>query len=349
MPRSQRRPCSASPSRCRPGSAATRSRWSGATGELEALDAAGPAPAGADPVEPVEQRGPRSVNVPGAVAGWAALAERHGRLGLDDCLADAIDVAERGFAVGPRTSAAWQPGTSSAAWASAELPDELAPAPRAGQVVRLPELGADAAAHRRGRARRALPRRDRRARSARSAGSRRAISPPTGRAGSSRSASRYRGVEVVELPPPTQGVAALEALGLLEGLEPTLSNRIRVRAARPRGRARSVRDGADVSGLLDPAYLARAPGGRRRRGSEAGGRDGLPLRRRRRPDGGLVHPEPVRELRLRRSSRPAPASCSRTVAAASPSTGASSPASVRTTRSSPGCSCATERCSGRSG
>ena len=28
----------------------------------------------------------------------------------------------------------------------------------------------------------------------------------------------YRGYEVVELPPPTQGVAALEALALLEGL-----------------------------------------------------------------------------------------------------------------------------------
>src|SRR5713101_6532835 len=69
-------------------------------GTLEGLDSAGPAPAGADPSAPVEQQGSRSVTVPGAVAGWAALAERHGRLGLDACLADAIDIAERGFAVG---------------------------------------------------------------------------------------------------------------------------------------------------------------------------------------------------------------------------------------------------------
>ena len=42
-------------------------------GELVGLDAAGPAPAAADPDEPVAERGPRSVTVPGAVAGWDAL------------------------------------------------------------------------------------------------------------------------------------------------------------------------------------------------------------------------------------------------------------------------------------
>src|SRR5438093_5520232 len=59
-------------------------------GELVGLDAAGPAPARADPTTPVEQKGPRSVTVPGAVGGWAALSERYGRMGLDECLADAI-------------------------------------------------------------------------------------------------------------------------------------------------------------------------------------------------------------------------------------------------------------------
>src|SRR5258705_4961278 len=51
-------------------------------GQLEGLDSAGPAPTGADPEAPVEQSGPRSVTVPGAIRGWAAPAERHGRLGL---------------------------------------------------------------------------------------------------------------------------------------------------------------------------------------------------------------------------------------------------------------------------
>src|SRR3954471_19409474 len=44
-------------------------------GELTGLDSAGPAPASAEPA-PVDQTGPRSVTVPGAVAGWAAFAER---------------------------------------------------------------------------------------------------------------------------------------------------------------------------------------------------------------------------------------------------------------------------------
>ena len=69
--------------------------WS--DGRAYALDAAGPAPATPDAVEPVEERGPRSITVPGAVRGWAALAERFGRLGLDECLADAIELAEQGL------------------------------------------------------------------------------------------------------------------------------------------------------------------------------------------------------------------------------------------------------------
>ena len=77
-------------------------------GEAIGLDAAGPAPATADPLEPVEEHGPRSVTVPGAVAGWATLSERFGRLGLDACLADAVDAAERGVAAGVVTALAWE-------------------------------------------------------------------------------------------------------------------------------------------------------------------------------------------------------------------------------------------------
>ncbi len=100
-------------------------------GRLEGLDSAGPAPAGADPEAPVEQNGPRSVTVPGAVGGWAALAERHGQLGLDACLEDAIAAAEQGFAVAPRTAAAW-----------ARIGGPLGPPPRVGELVYQPELGA---------------------------------------------------------------------------------------------------------------------------------------------------------------------------------------------------------------
>jgi gamma-glutamyltranspeptidase/glutathione hydrolase len=216
-------------------------------GAVEGLDSAGPAPRAAELLEPVHERGPLSVTVPGAVGGFAALAERHGRLGLDACLADAIDAAERGFAVAPITAAAWN---------VAEAPPELGRPPELGERVRLPELGATLravaehgpSAFYAGRVAQAIVAAswlddDDLARFAPQWVEPLRIS--------------YRGYEVLELPPPTQGVAALEALGLLEDMEPDLASRIdAVRLALADALA-TVRDGADVSRLIDPGYIAR--------------------------------------------------------------------------------------------
>jgi gamma-glutamyltranspeptidase/glutathione hydrolase len=219
-------------------------------GKPDGLDSAGPAPAGADPVEPVEEYGPRSVTVPGAVAGWAALAEKHGRLGLDVCLADAIDTAEQGFAVGAITAGYWNDNPA---------PPELGPLPRRAEVRRLPELAetlrgiaADGpSAFYGGRVGTAIAEASWLEESDLAAFRPRFVEPL--RIG-------YRGVEVLELPPPGQGVAALEALGLLEGLEPTLENKIGcVRLALEDAFA-SVRDGADVSHLLSREHLDRRRG-----------------------------------------------------------------------------------------
>ena len=216
-------------------------------GEVHGLDSAGPAPAAPDVVEPVEERGPRSVTVPGAVGGWAALAERFGSLGLDACLADAIDAAEHGYAVAPITAEAW---------AEADAPRELGPVPSVGDLVRLPELGwtlrmiADGGPHAfyEGSVAEAITAASWLDENDLASFQPRWVEPL--RIG-------YRGHEVLELPPPTQGVCALEALGLLEGLEPTLPNRIEsVRLALEDALAH-VRDGADVSKLIEPAYLER--------------------------------------------------------------------------------------------
>jgi gamma-glutamyltranspeptidase/glutathione hydrolase len=239
-------------------------------GRLDGLDAAGPAPAGAAPLQPVEERGARSVTVPGAVAGWAALAERYGSLGLDVCLADAIDVAERGFAVTPRTAAAWSPGLRSVSWASVVLPQQFAPAPRAGQLVRMPELGRTLRmiaeqgpdAFYGGETARAICSVCWLEESDLAAFQPRWVAPLR---------SVYRGVEVVELPPPTQGVAALEALGLLEGLGPTLPNQILAARLAIEDANAYVRDGADVAALLDPAYWQRRRGARAQATVELGG------------------------------------------------------------------------------
>ncbi len=215
--------------------------------QLIGLDAAGPAPARAEPTTPVEQRGPRSVTVPGAVGGWAALSERYGRLGLDRCLQDAIAAATNGFAVAPVTAAVW---------AQVPAPDLLSPAPRVGQRFRQPELATTLnaiaqhgpAAFYEGAVGHAIAEATWLEEDDLTTYSPRWVEPLR---------LRYRNVEVVELPPPTQGVVALEGLGLLERGPVDLTGRIRaVRLALEDGLAR-VRDGADVSDLIDPDYLDR--------------------------------------------------------------------------------------------
>jgi gamma-glutamyltranspeptidase / glutathione hydrolase len=223
--------------------------WDGE--RLHGLDAAGPAPREAEPLDPVAERGPRSVTVPGAVAGWAALAERFGRLGLDTVLADAIGAAEEGFAVGRVTAEAW---------ARSDAPAELGPVPRLGDRVRLSELGATLRrvaaegpdALYRGEAARAIAASTWLAEEDLAAYEPRWVDPLS---------LDYRGTSVCELPPPTQGVAALEGLGLLALGEPGLAAQVEcVRLALEDTRAR-VRDGADVADLLEPSFLARRRAG----------------------------------------------------------------------------------------
>ncbi|TML99055.1 MAG: gamma-glutamyltransferase family protein [Actinobacteria bacterium] len=216
-------------------------------GEPAGLDAAGPAPAEAPPDAPIAVTGPQSVTVPGAVAGWAALSERFGRLGLDACLASAVDAAANGFAVGARTAAEWRRAPA--------LPGGFGPAPRAGATFRHPELAASL-------------------RAIAEEGPQTFYTGATGRAIASACwlseadlagyeprwvaplRHGYRGVEVVELPPPTQGVAALEALALLERAAPTPANAVTsVRLALEDALA-TVRDGADVTGLLEAGFVA---------------------------------------------------------------------------------------------
>ncbi len=86
--------------------------WDGE--RLQGLNASGVAPAAWDPAYfarrhggAIPQRGWDSVTVPGAVAGWAALHERYGRLPFADLLEPAIELAERGYAVTPVVQQKW--------------------------------------------------------------------------------------------------------------------------------------------------------------------------------------------------------------------------------------------------
>ncbi|MFN9209511.1 MAG: gamma-glutamyltransferase, partial [Betaproteobacteria bacterium] len=53
-------------------------------------------------------RGWDTITVPGAVAGWALLHGKLGKLPFADVLAPAIDYAERGFAVSPNVQEKWR-------------------------------------------------------------------------------------------------------------------------------------------------------------------------------------------------------------------------------------------------
>jgi gamma-glutamyltranspeptidase / glutathione hydrolase len=70
----------------------------------------------------------------------------------------------------------------------------------------------------------------------------------------------YWGHEVIEPGPPTQGVAAAEALGLLDGLEPDLATQIACARLAIEDAREHVRDGADAGDLPAPEWLTRRRG-----------------------------------------------------------------------------------------
>ncbi len=81
------------------------------------------------------------VTVPGAVRAWADLSQRFGRLPFAALLEPAIEAAEQGYLLSPRTAAAW--ARAAERWGAFEdfaatfLPAGRAPRP--GEVVRLPD------------------------------------------------------------------------------------------------------------------------------------------------------------------------------------------------------------------
>jgi gamma-glutamyltranspeptidase/glutathione hydrolase len=219
-----------------------------AGGRAEGIDAAGPAPRAAVAEEAPDRYGRRSVTVPGAVAGWALLAQRYGRLGLEACLQDAIALAHEGFAVGSRCAASWAEAPTQ--------PDGYDPPPAVGSRVRLPELGRTLATIAR-------------------EGASGFYGGPVASAICAASwlteddlsefraqatdplAVGYGNHTVLELPPPTQGIAALEGLALLERTDGTLADQIVCCRLALEDAFREVRDGADVSRLIDPQAISR--------------------------------------------------------------------------------------------
>ena len=221
------------PSTCSAGGDVFMLIWDAKTQQLHALNGSGRAPQGMTPayfasrgIQQVPERGPLSITVPGAVDGWFEALSRFGTLSAETILAPAIALAEEGMPVSPKLSA----------WLSRAAQDVLHPwessvavflphgqSPRTGDILRQPNLA---------RTYRVLAKEGcnafYRGELARS------ITDYVQHCGGvlrmedmqqhhcdwvEPISTNYRGYDVYEFPPNTQGIAALEMLNILEGYD----------------------------------------------------------------------------------------------------------------------------------
>lgn len=80
-----------------------------------------------------------SVTVPGAVSSWVALSDTYGQLPFADLFEAAIEYAEGGFLVGPETAFYWQLLESYYAGFAA-FKEHFLPAPKAGELFKRPDM-----------------------------------------------------------------------------------------------------------------------------------------------------------------------------------------------------------------
>ena len=185
----------------------------GALADADALLAKGISTMPADGVDPI--------TVPGAVAGWAALLEEYGTITLGRALEPAIRYARDGYPVSEIIGAQWAAAAPrlEAAAAAVFLPSGRAPRP--GEVFRNPDLagtleqiardGRDAVYN--------GPIGESIVRDNRTRGGFLTIGDFAGHRADwvTPISTTYRGYELHELPPNTQGFVALEMLNILEG------------------------------------------------------------------------------------------------------------------------------------
>ena len=199
-------------------------------GALSGLNASGRAPAAWQPArfadrETMPELGWEAVTTPGAVSAWVALSERFGELPFEDLFEPALRYARDGFHVGHKTADSWaRAGARFTAFADFQahfLP--RGKAPRAGELFVNQDLAATltSIAQTRGAAfyHGALAARiDAAARS--QGGALRLADLEEHQADWVHPiAQPYRGVELIEIPPNGQGLAAQIALAILAHLD----------------------------------------------------------------------------------------------------------------------------------
>lgn len=207
--------------------------WEARTQQLHALNGSGRAPRGMTPayftahdMRQIPARGPLSINVPGAVDGWFEASERFGTLPMERVLAPAIELAEEGMPISPKVSK-WledAAGPVLGRWSSsAEIFLPGGNVPYTGEVLRQSNLARTykmlASEGREAFYRGPLAR---------------SITEYIQRYGGVLSiedmdehhsdwvapiSTSYRGYDIYEFPPNSQGIAALEMLNIIEGYD----------------------------------------------------------------------------------------------------------------------------------
>jgi gamma-glutamyltranspeptidase / glutathione hydrolase len=254
--------------------------WDGK--KLQGLNASGTAPAAWDlpyfarkHAGKMPERGWDAVTVPGAVAGWAALHGRMGKLPFADCISPAIDLANRGYGVTPIVVDKWNAAVpilkSQPGFADTFMP--LGRAPRVGERFCMKNAA------------RALERiANTKGRDFYEGEIAQALVGHSSQHGGGLQLSdlsnyqcewvdtisqRYRGFDLHEIPPNGQGIAALMALGMLEhfdiaGLHPDSAQCRHLQMETMKAAFADVyQHVADIrymtritpADLLDPAYL----------------------------------------------------------------------------------------------
>ena len=202
------------------------------TKSVRALNASGRAPAAATPEEfrrrgldAIPYRGELSVSVPGVVDGWSELLAKHGTISLERALAPAIRYAREGYAVSEIIANQWLEQQATLARDPAAAATFLIDgrAPRAGEIFRNGKLAASLEliakggrdAFYKGPIAKAIGDDMQRRKGLLTAADLAAHTSDW----TTPISTDYRGYNVLEFPPNTQGAVALEMLNILEGYD----------------------------------------------------------------------------------------------------------------------------------
>ncbi len=205
--------------------------WSVKDRKVHTLNGSGRAPKAASleelkkqDLEELSTYSPYSITVPGIVDGWQALLKAHGSKKLSNLLKPAIRYAQDGFAVSEVIARSWEDNVSKLSQypSGAELLVD-GRAPRAGEVMRLPELASTLNTIAKGGAKAFY--RGKLARKIAAYVQERGGWLDKSDLAKHRStwedpiSTDYKGVTCWECPPNGQGLAALSALNIVEGID----------------------------------------------------------------------------------------------------------------------------------